>query len=97
MVRIIEKQISMEMSKTKRCIIYDVWTKHGIHFLGLFASYSKKFPYTGFNSCTEARKFVYPLISVSPMAKKSLEKHNEIYSDCEGENSGDNSNDFETT
>ena len=45
LVECVEDQIAEEIKKTKGAIIYDGWTHHGMHFVGMFLSYCKKINY----------------------------------------------------
>lgn len=81
LVELVELAISKEL-KSAMCgaIMHDGWSRGGIHYLGLFATYVKEMRFTKKGKATFTREAQSVLLSIAPIAHKSS---------IEGEDSGD--------
>ena len=69
MVELVELRIQKEMEKTKGAIMFDGWSKRGVHYVAMVASYVQEVPVKKRDVvCTEHVQRL-TLIALSPMAR----------------------------
>ena len=87
LVEIVEKKIAEMMRNSPGCqVVYDAWTRYGVHFLGIYASFMQKC--SGTDNIHQCR-----LLALSPMSSLTSCTKENIMEDASGDESMEDTND----
>ena len=92
LVELVELRIAKEMENTKGALLFDGWSKRGVHYVALIASYMKEISVRRGNIMSTDYEQRLSLIALSPMAKipTSCEEQN-----CKIEEERNDNNDID--